>query len=286
MKYIVAISIVLSITAVALAGYFGLAKRIDSPAIVPASGETTADEITPLKSEIAKLQTELASQSVLIEKLKADNQTDIARIVAVEKKLQDAVTIIQALLLENKNASAAGSSQTDTGGADKPVISTGQLFSDEVFNDPQFTEVFQQKVEQAIKNIQQKEREEQTARFNQQMQERLIRRIDDFAKSANLSDYQKQELTRILSDTSAKALDLVGQMRADKISREEFTAQRDALRVEADGQAKGILLPQQYEQFQKSEQGFFRGGMMMGGGGREGGGGPPRQNRTEPAQPQ
>ncbi|MBI4712963.1 MAG: hypothetical protein HY762_06665 [Planctomycetes bacterium] len=155
-----------------------------------------------------------------------------------------------------------------------------------MFQDPQFAEVFQQKVEEAIKNIQQKEREEQTARFNQQMQERLIRRIDEFAKSSNLNDYQKQELNRILSDGANKTLDLVGQVRADKISRDEFNAKREAVRVEADGQVKGILLPQQYEQFQKSEQsasGGFRSGMMGGGGSGGRGGGPPQ---TETPQPQ
>ena len=138
-----------------------------------------------------------------------------------------------------------------------------------VFQNPEFAKLFVGKVEEAIKIIEEKQRAEQVKRNAEQLQKRITQRIDEFAKAQNLNDYQKQELTKIISDRAAKSLELFAQMRQNsdsgqQLSPEQMRAQMDTIRTESNEKVKQVLLPNQYEEYQKVENSITGNGRGMG----------------------
>ena len=285
MKYFTIILGLLLVAAVGVLGYFVISDR-NKPA--PPVPQLLSD--TPgLKAEIGKLQTEnselkdnLTKQYAFIQKLKEDSLADSARIVKLEKEFRDTMAIIQALLLDKNLAGLDGSSKDK---AERPVHLLdpllNQILSGEIFKDPQFAKVFQEQVAEAVKTIQENERKEEIEKFKEQLQQRLAKRIEDFAKTLNLNEYQQQEFTKVLSDSGNKTIDLFSQFREQKISAEEFRTKRETVRTESNEKVKQVLLPEQYEQYQKAELSLFRG--IMPGMGRGGGNNPPQG--TPPPEP-
>ncbi|MBI5779886.1 MAG: hypothetical protein HZA49_10610 [Planctomycetes bacterium] len=278
MKYFTIIIGLLLVVSVSVLGYFVINDR--TKPVQPAP-QLLSD--TPgLKEEIGKLQTEntelkdnLAKQYAFIQKMKEDSLADSARIAKLEKEFHDTMAIIQALLLD-KNLAGTDSSAKDK--TERPVHLLdpllNQILSGEIFKDPQFAKVFQEQVAEAVKAFQENERKEETEKFKEQLQQRLAKRIEEFSKTLNLNVYQQQEFTKILSENGNKTIDLFTQFREQKISPEEFGTKREAIRTESNEKVKQVLLPEQFEQYQKAELSLFRG--IMPGMGRGGGNNPPR----------
>jgi hypothetical protein len=212
-----------------------------------------------IQNELVELKDILAKQLLFTQKLKEDNLSDSAKIINLEKKVQDMTAIVQASLLDNY---LAGNPDTKSAGKDQPVHLLdpllNQIMSGELFKDPQFAKVFQEQVAEVVKNIQQKQREEQIEKFNEQLRQRLGKRIEDLAKSLNLNDYQQQEFSKILSERGNKTIELFSKFRVQELSAEEFRDKRETLRNEANEKVKQILLPQQYDQYKKVEPSFNR----------------------------
>jgi hypothetical protein len=219
--------------------------------------------------EVMGLRMELSKQSALTRKLEEDNLSYGNKIIILEKALKDNTAIMQSLLLANKSISGISGSSKETG---EPAIKTAGQFNPvldpiltgEIFDDPQFAKVFYEEVIQAFKEMQKKEREEQMAQAKIQMQQRIAKRIEEFAKTASLNDYQQKEMTKILSESSSKGMDLFSQMREENLSGEELRLKQESIRKEANEKIKMLVSPQQYEQYQKIEQSILRGGMSIG----------------------
>jgi len=272
MKYFIIIIVCVVIIGMGVAGYFFMIKKplslLPSPQNDKMLSQTASEEITSLKSQIAKLQRELneskdilSKQSLFMQKLKEDILSDNARIINLEKK--------GPIIAVNP------SPQTKSEEKEQPVRSSNPLLNQtlpsELFKDPQFTKVFQEQVAEALKDIQQKQREEQIERFNEQLRQGLSRRIDELSKSLNLNDYQKQEFSKILTERVDKTMELSSKLRTQELSPEEYRTQRESLRNEANEKVKQILLPQQYEQYQKAEPSVNR-RLLQGGRERPGNG--------------
>ena len=286
MKYFTIIIGLLLTVAVGVLGYFVISDRTkEAPSAPQPLSEAPGwqSEIGKLRNETAELKDNLAKQYAFIQKMKEDSLADSARIVKLEKEFRDTMAIIQALLLDKNLAGLDGSSKDKT---DRPVHLLdpllNQILSGEIFKDPQFAKVFQEQVAEAVKTIQENERKEEMEKFKEQLQQRLTKRIEDFAKTLSLNDYQQQEFTRILSDNGNKTIDLFTQFREQKLSAEEFRTKRETVRTESNEKVKQVLLPEQYEQYQKAELSLFRG--IMPGMGRGGDNQPPRP-QEQPPQP-
>jgi hypothetical protein len=219
----------------------------------------SAGQLENIQLQLNELKEIISKQSLFIQKLKEDILVASVKIVILEKKLQDTIAIIQASLLDKTSLNTVGSSQQQE---QKPVHLLdpllNQVLSGELFSDPQFAKVFQEQVAEAVKNLQQKEREEQQKRFNEQLQQRLARRIEEFAKTLNLTEYQTQELSKSLTERGNKTIELFTKFRTQEISAEEFRTQRDTVRNETNEKIKSILLPDQYEQYLKAESNLSR----------------------------
>ena len=279
MKYFTIIIGLLLMVAVGVLGYFVISDRNKPEQSTPQQLSATPglqSEITKLRDETAELKDNLAKQYGFIQKMKEDSLADSARIVKLEKEFRDTMAIIQALLLDKNPAGLDGSSKDKT---ERPVHLLdpllNQILSGEIFKDPQFAKVFQEQVAEAFKTIKENERKEETEKFKEQLQQRLTKRIEEFSKTLNLNDYQQQEFTKILSDSGNKTIDLFTQFREQKISSEEFRTKRETVRTESNEKVKQVLLPEQFEQYQKAELSLFR-GIMPGGMGRGGDNQPPR----------
>ena len=278
MKYFtISVGLVLVI-ATGILGYFVVTDRMNR---VPSAPKSTPEapawipEIAKLQNETAELKDNLAKQYAFIQKLKEDSLADNARIVKLEKEFRDTIAIIQALLLDKNPAGLDSVAKNES---DRPVHLLdpllNQILSGEIFKDPQFSKVFQEQVAEAVKTIQENERKEETEKFKEQLQQRLVKRIEEFSKTLNLNEFQQQEFTKVLSDSGSKTIDLFSQFRDQKLSSEEFRTKRETLRTEATNTVKQILLPEQFEQYQKAELSLFRG--IMPGVGRGGDNQPPR----------
>jgi uncharacterized membrane-anchored protein YhcB (DUF1043 family) len=282
MKYFTIIIGLLLAVAVGVLGYFVISDRTKPVQSIPQPLSDTPGlqaEISKLQNETAELKDNITKQYAFIQKVKEDSLTDNARIAKLEKEFRDTMSIIQALLLD-KNPDGASRDK-----AERPVHLLdpllNQIMSGEIFKDPQFAKVFQEQVAEAVKTIQENERKEELGKFKEQLQQRLGKRIDDFAKTLSLNGYQQQEFTRILSENGAKTIDLFTQFREQQISAEEFRVKRETVRTESNDKVKQVLLPEQYEHYQKAELSLFRG--IMPGMGRDGGnppqGTPPAETR-------
>lgn len=287
MKYLTIIVGLLLVAAVSVLGYFVISDRAKPAPSAPQQLSETPGlklEISKLQNETAELKDNLAKQYAFIQKMKEDSLADSARIIKLEKEFRDTMAIIQALLLDKNLAGVDNSSKDKT---ERPVHLLdpllNQILSGEIFKDPQFAKVFQEQVAEAVKTIQENERKEEMGKFKEQLQQRLVKRIEEFSKTLNLNDYQQQEFTKILSDSGNKTIDLFTQFREQKISSEEFRTKRETVRTESNEKVKQVLLPEQFEQYQKSESTLFR-GIMPGGMGRGGDNQPPRP-QEQPQQP-
>ena len=273
--------------AVGVLGYFVISDRTKTAPSAPQALSATPGlkaEISKLQNETTELKDNLTKQYAFIQKMKEDSLADSARIAKLEKEFRDTMAIIQALLLDKNLAGVDGSSKDKT---ERPVHLLdpllNQIMSGEIFKDPQFAKVFQEQVAEAVKTIQENERKEEMEKFKEQLQQRLAKRIEDFAKTLNLNDYQQQEFTKVLSDSGSKTIDLFTQFREQKISAEEFRTKRETIRTESNEKVKQVLLPEQYEQYQKAELSLFRG--IMPGMGRGAGNQPPGGPTEQPPQP-
>lgn len=281
------------ILATAILSYFVIDMKFINPPDsspvnknIPMSAKATnipKSSPSELQNEVVQLKDALSNQSVFIQKLNEDRLSDSAKILELEKQLQIAMAIIQSRFLDNKSlAGVTGSSETKIDATDKmgllsnPILTP--ILSGEIFKDPQFAKVFQKQVTEAVKTMQQKERKDQEEQAKEQMQQRLARRIDEFAKSANLNNYQQQEITKILSEGSNNSMDLLSRLRDQKISGEELRAKQESIRKESDEKIKLVLSSQQFEQYQKVESSILRGIMS----GRQFGGPPSRNANPAP----
>jgi predicted HicB family RNase H-like nuclease len=262
MKYLVIIIAVITLISAGSVAYLYLnpgylGHSISDEKLTSGEAKDFSSHLNKLRDELVNLKDTLARQSLLIQKLKDDNILDKARIVNLERKLQP-------LPSENKGGSSISNTQTSSEAKINPFELPYQSFSPELFKDPQFAKLFHDQVNEVIKEIQKEERDEQTKQFTTQLQQRVTKRIEEFAKAQNLNDFQQQELNKIVADRINKSMELFTKMRSQEMEQQEFRTQTNTLRSESNEKVKQILLPQQYEEYQKIERQFNQG---MGGGG-------------------
>lgn len=227
-----------------------------------------SERLNKLHSDINNLQDILSQQVLLIQKIEEENLYNSAQINSLDKKFQDTITRLQQILAGNQNFANAPGLLAPTEAQTNLHEPSYQAFSPELFNNPEFARLFQEQVDQAVKETQKKEREEQMAQFTDRINEMIKDRLNEFAKAQNLNEYQQQELNRLVMERSAKTMELFTKMRTQEITGEEFRNQQTSIRNENNNKIKQVLLPEQYEEYSKIESQFSRGGMMMGGGGR------------------
>jgi len=266
MKYLVIIITVVTLASAGAVAYLyinpGSLHSISNDKI---GSQATSDQSKDLSSGLNKLQNELtnlkdvlARQSLSIQELSRQSGIDRDRIVSLEKKLQSLSSTPSGHHEEmSEPAKENNNGKTDLSGT------SYQSFSPELFNNPEFAKLFRDKVDQAIKDIQQEERDARTKQMNEQAQQRIVRIIDGFAKAQNLNDYQKQELSKIITDRLNKNMELANQVRSPDANREELRTKMETLRNESNEKVKSILLPQQYEEYKKIESQFGVGRVRM-----------------------
>ena len=237
------------------------------PASLPASGEPQDfdSRIKKLQGQLDEAIDSLNKYSLFVQKLKEDGVSDSARVIALEKKFNDAIANVQAFLAENKEqVNVANQSlqaqleQIDQVGPADGISDTAEslispTYSSGIFKDPAFAREFQKKVSETLNSIQQKQWQEQVKRINSQLQQMVNKNVDNFAKKQNLNDYQKTELNKILSDRNNQILDLYSKLHNNKVSPAAFIAGRNTAKNESNDKIRQILLPEQYGQYQKFE---------------------------------
>ncbi|MFH0889010.1 MAG: hypothetical protein V1871_07385 [Planctomycetota bacterium] len=222
MKYFVIIIALLLIASTSVLGYFVMQQSKQITTINPQS----SNDLTALKSQVAKLQTDL---------------TELKNTIA-NQSLR-----IQTLKVEPSNSSE-----------NLPQARV------ELFNDPDFVKELQDRVEKLIKNAQrkqgmeiQKQVTEVVKGFNAMGQQMLDDFVTEFSKTTNLDAYQKQEFSKILSDRASKTMALLFmQFGPQRLPAEEFKSRQEVIRNESNEKVKQIFLPEQYEQYQKVESQF------------------------------
>lgn len=285
MKYLMIITAVIALASAGFTGYLYLnqAGLAGAPGHTPtaiASPNAPAGEMAELTARVKQLQDELLA----LKKSVNQQANDMAQLTANNSRIDDfykKLKELQAMLTGPGKPGATGSQTGPEFQAGAPGEFTGS-FSPELFQNPEFAKLFVAQVESAIKQIEEKERAEQAKRITEQIQKRLAQRIEEFAKAQNLNDYQKQELSKILTDRVAKSQELFAQMRPgldsdQPSSPDQMRAQMETLRTESNEKVKQILLPNQYEEYQKIENRLTGG---RGGGGRGPGG---QGNQPAPA---
>lgn len=268
MKYLLIIVAVIALASAGLTGYLYI--NPDYLAVSqPISREVCP--ITPgtdeLKANIKQLQDELFK----VQNLASQQALDIAQLKSNSARIDDFYAKLKELQL---SLSGVGKPGPD-GKTVSPEIQAGiaealaGTFTPEFFQNPEYAKLFVAKVEEAMKIIDEKERAEQVKRRTEQLQKRIAQRIDEFAKAQNLNDFQKTELTRIVDERLKKTQDLFSQMRPvdgveQQFNPEDMRAKMDALRTESNEKVKQVLLPAQYEEYQKVESSLTGGGRGMG----------------------
>ena len=136
------------------------------------------------------------------------------------------------------------------------------------------SDAFRTGVEETIAAIEEEERQERSARRQEQMVERTERRAQEIAEKLQLNNATAQELSHILVEGAQAMTDVWGLVRSGEIDRREI---RDVMREQRDETntlVSQILTPTQYEEYtkiQEEDRGGFGG--FGGPGGRRGFGG-------------
>lgn len=221
MKYLIIIIALLLITSTTVLGYFIMQQN---KRITTISGPAqSSNELTALKSQVAKLQNDL---------------TELKNTLALQSLR------IQTLKVEPSNSSE-----------NQPTARV------ELFNDPDFAKELQERIDKSIKSAQrkqgveiQKQVTEVVKGFREMGQQMLDDFVNEFSKTTNLDAYQKQEFSKILEDRANKTMALLFmQFGPQRLPAEEFKSRQEVIRNESNGKVKQILLPEQYEQYQKVE---------------------------------
>jgi ribosomal protein S20 len=278
MKYyigIIAAALISSAFTLSL-GYF-LLKPNPGIMTTVAAGEKPAHQSLTGESQdfdarINKLQRQLDEAidsfnqySLFALKSNEDGISDSARVMALEKKFNDAIANVQFFLAENKEqANTANQSlqeqleqidqiwQTE-GISDTAESPLSPTYSSGLFKDPAFVREFQKKVSDALNSIQQKQWQAQVKQINKQLQQMVNKNVESFAKKQNLTDYQKSELNKILTERNSQIVDLYSKLHNNKISPAAFIAGRKTAKNGSNDRVRQILLPEQYGQYQKFE---------------------------------
>lgn len=224
MKYFIIVIAILWAASTSVLGYFVMQQNKE---ITTVSGPSQpSNELTSIKSQIAQLQNELTE---------------------LKKTLSN-----QSLLIQTLKSNPSTSSENP-----QPVYG-------ELFKDPDFSKELQDRVEKVVKDAQRKQMagiQKQIGEATKQFQEMGKQMLDDFvgelSKELNLDAYQQQELSKILGDRANKTLTLLFmQFSPQKVSPEEFKSRQEVIKNESNEKVKQILLPEQYEKYQKVESQF------------------------------
>src|SRR3989339_230700 len=198
MKYLLILVACIALASIGFTGYLYLNPECllgSLPKNQPSNQVSASGGNEEFNARIKQLQDELFN----IRNIANQQALDIAKLTANNSRIDDIYRKLKEIQAGLPNAGKSGV-------ANDPA-------SPELFQNPEFAKLFVGKVEEAIKIIEEKQRAEQVKRNAEQLQKRITQRIDEFAKAQNLNDYQKQELTKIISDRAAKSLELSAQMR-------------------------------------------------------------------------
>lgn len=232
MKYLIIIIAFLLVISTNVLGYLIITQN--KPMTPIPSPSQSSNELITLKSQITKLQNELA-------------------------ELKNAVSRQSLLIQGLKEDYSAIPSETSESSSEKkqPVYS-------ELFKDPDFAKELQERIDNIVKRAQQRQGAEMTKQFTKIGKQMFDDFVDEFGKNLELDAYQQQEFTKILSDRLNKSMALMFlQFGPQKLSSEEFKRREEVIRTESNEKIKQVLLPEQYEKYQKTESQF----PGMGGGG-------------------
>jgi hypothetical protein len=256
MKYLVIVVGGIALAAAGLSGYLyfspdylsGSQPQSCSVPVAPSGNDELNARIKQLQDELFTVQNTVHQQSLEIAQLKSGNS-----------RISDLSDRLKAFQM------SAGSVKSGPDSESAVSSSVSVVLDSELFRDPEFAKLFVSKVEDALKVISEKERAEQAKRLAEQAQRRITQRIDEFAKAQNLTDFQKQELNKIVADRAAKSLELFSQMRPTdgaepQVAPDQMRTQMDALRTESNEKVKQVLSPIQYEEYQKIENSLAGGG--------------------------
>jgi len=276
MKYVM----VIIVTALIVAGFVGYfyfqAQQIPQTNATVMAQPSENGQIAELRAGINRLQEIITQQSLFIQQLKEDNLNYSAQITRLENKFEATVAKLQQILSDYPALATAPSLIAPSASRQPLADPSFQAFSPELFQNPEFSKLFEDQVQQSIKNIEQKQQEEQAAQMATRSQERITQRVAEFAKAQNLNESQQQELNRLLLERSARTTEIFTQMQAQGANRDAIRTQQTAITNETNEKIKAVLLPQQYEEYLKTLAMQSRGGMMGGGNNR---------NRQQPRQP-
>ncbi|HLD36547.1 MAG TPA: hypothetical protein VJC37_07475 [Planctomycetota bacterium] len=270
MKYLLILVACIALASIGFTGYLYLNPECllgSLPKNQPSNQVSASGGNEEFNARIKQLQDELFN----IRNIANQQALDIAKLTANNSRIDDIYRKLKEIQAGLPNAGKSGVANDPAA----PEFQAGSAeafsgnFSPELFQNPEFAKLFVGKVEEAIKIIEEKQRAEQVKRNAEQLQKRITQRIDEFAKAQNLNDYQKQELTKIISDRAAKSLELSAQMRQNsdsgqQLSPEQMRAQMDTIRTESNEKVKQVLLPNQYEEYQKVENSITGNGRGMG----------------------
>lgn len=219
MKYLIIISILLLVTYTTVLGYF--ITQQNKPITTTSSPSQSSDELISLKSQITKLQREL----------KEDILSNSAKIINLEKKVSISI--------------ANPSIQTQLESKEQPVNLPNPLLNQtilsELFKDPKFIPILQKQIAE-IERVKQQ---------NIELRKNLRRGIDiiNRSKILDLTDYQKEECSKILTERVNKTIELSSEW---QLSIEERRRKIQYLRNEANEKIKLILSWEQYEEFSET----------------------------------
>lgn len=234
----------------------GINKPENTLSVLP---QPQNDVIAKLQKEVSELKDMGVSLSVSIGGLREDWLVNGSRIAELDRKVKlllspggniDNTTVPT----EGSSAGAGAQVKTPKETADYLQNKSG---AEELFKNTEFIKMLQEQMENTIRTTQQKDKEAAMARSREYQQKRFQERIEKFAKENYCTEYQQQELSKILTETSeklSKASVFVippGDDKDRKASFEEMRTKTEALKKESDLKIQGLLQPAQYEAYKK-----------------------------------
>jgi len=138
--------------------------------------------------------------------------------------------------------------------------------------DAPVSDAFLARVGEAIEHIEAEEERQRTEEREQQAAERMEERLSELRVELGLSQYQVDEMRKVLSSAETQRTELWAAMRDGGGDRGSVRDQMREIRETSNSALSEVLDQDQYERYQETDRDRF-GGFGRGGGDRGGGGG-------------
>jgi len=247
MKYLFLLLVIICLVATGVFGYLVLSQKYAGPASQNPPAANSSDDISSLKAQIAGFQEKIAKledlvvqQSLFAQSLKQENVEYGAKIVTLEKKFSQSLSN---LIAESKSMQLNQNQDI----RNPPSMNNNPFNPNPIVRPP---------VNQANEfnvDLIQRQKEEHMAKIQQQTQARITQGINEIAKVLFMTDYQKEEFTKLVGERKIKHAELFDQIQNKQMNVEDFRTKYEVLRTEYNDKIKGLITSQQYEQYQKEE---------------------------------